>query len=192
MMENLRPREHLGKTYVPEASPANDNWGGPLAMGRSSFPEGAFAHIFKPSRSVTTSGKAGTKGWRLTFERRTAPFIQPLMGWTGGEDTLTQIELSFPTLEFALRYAERQGLPYAVHSVPDDLACPTAVVRDWTLSLDAERSFLSNWTWTDRLTEQPASGGGCRIALNRATRRYGSVPQHLIRDRTRELSQINC
>jgi hypothetical protein len=57
-------------------------------MGRSSFPEGAVACIFKPSRSATTSGKAGTKGWRLRFERRTAPFIEPLMGWTGGDDTL--------------------------------------------------------------------------------------------------------
>jgi len=85
MMENLRPREHLGKTYVPEASPANDNRGRPLAMGRSSFPEGAVARIFKPSRSATTSGKARTKGWRLTFERRTAPFIEPLMGWTGAK-----------------------------------------------------------------------------------------------------------
>jgi hypothetical protein len=55
-------------------------------MGRSSFPEGAVACIFKPSRSATTSGKAGTKGWRLRFERCTAPFIEPLMGWTGGDE----------------------------------------------------------------------------------------------------------
>ncbi len=41
----------------------------------------------KPSRAVTTSGKARTKGWRLVFERRTAPFIEPLMGYTGGDDT---------------------------------------------------------------------------------------------------------
>ena len=88
MMENVRQREHLAKTYVPWASPANDNRRTRLAMGRSSFPEGAVARIFKPSRSATTSGKAGTKGWRLRFERRTAPFIEPLMGWTGDEDTL--------------------------------------------------------------------------------------------------------
>jgi len=61
-----------------------------------------------------TSGKARTKGWRLVFERRTAPFIEPLMGYTGGEDTLIQVELSFPTLQSAIRYAERQGLTYVV------------------------------------------------------------------------------
>jgi ETC complex I subunit conserved region len=88
MMENVRQTEHLAKTYDPEASPANDNRARPLAMGRSSFPEGTVARIFKPSRSVTTSGKAETKDWRLRFERRTAPFIEPPMGWTGDEDTL--------------------------------------------------------------------------------------------------------
>jgi NADH dehydrogenase ubiquinone Fe-S protein 4 len=125
-METLRHTEHLTTPYVPGASSANDDW--PLTMGHSSFPEGAVARIFKPSRSVTTSGRAATKGWRLTFERRTAPFIEPLMGWTGGDDTLTQLELSFPTLESALRYAKRQGLAYTVHG-PNDSAArdqPTA------------------------------------------------------------------
>jgi hypothetical protein len=51
------------------------------------FRKGAVARIFKPSRSASTSGKAGM-GWRLRFERRTAPFVEPLMGWTGGDDTL--------------------------------------------------------------------------------------------------------
>ncbi|EUB99944.1 ETC complex I subunit conserved region [Rhizobium sp. CF080] len=32
------------------------------------------------------------------------------MGYTGGTDTLTQVELEFPTLRSAIRYAERQGL----------------------------------------------------------------------------------
>ncbi|MGX9576818.1 NADH dehydrogenase ubiquinone Fe-S protein 4 [Mesorhizobium sp. f-mel] len=60
-----------------------------------------------------TSG-ARPKGWRLVFERRTAPVIEPLMGYTGGGDTLTQVELDFPTLQAAIDYAERQGLAYIV------------------------------------------------------------------------------
>ncbi|WP_342640237.1 ETC complex I subunit [Rhodoligotrophos ferricapiens] len=103
-------------TRVTAAWPSNDNRRAPTAMGRSWFPEDAIARIYKPSRSVMTSGKARTMGWRLTFERRTAPFIEPLMGWTGGDDTLTQVELSFPTREAAIRYAERQGLRYTVQS----------------------------------------------------------------------------
>lgn len=81
---------------------------------RPPFPHNAVARICKRGRSVTTSGHGGTKGWRLMFERRTPPFIEPLMGYTGGEDPLAQVELSFPTLEAAQAYAERNGLTYRV------------------------------------------------------------------------------
>lgn len=56
------------------------------------------------------SGRACARNWRLVFERRRAPFIEPLMGHTGGDDTRAQVELDFPTLESAMRHAERQGL----------------------------------------------------------------------------------
>ncbi len=70
-------------TAVSDTWPANDNQRQPLSFGRSVFPEGAVARIFKPSRSVMTSGTPQTKGWQLVFERRSAPFIEPLMGYTG-------------------------------------------------------------------------------------------------------------
>jgi hypothetical protein len=82
------------------------------------FPEGAHAVIYTPARSAMTSGKARTGEWKLRFERRTPPFIEPLMGWTGGDDTLTQVELSFPSAESAIAYARRQGLQYTVHGIP--------------------------------------------------------------------------
>ncbi|NKM89355.1 NADH-ubiquinone oxidoreductase [Rhizobium laguerreae] len=99
---------------VSDSWPANDNQRQPLSFGRWVFPEGAVAQIFKPSRSVMTSGTPRMQAWRLVFERRSAPFIEPLMGYTGCTDTLTQVELEFPTLESAIRYAERQGLTYSV------------------------------------------------------------------------------
>jgi hypothetical protein len=112
--------EILKETYHPSMRPAsviqasNDNRRRALSFGRSVIPEDAVARIFKPSRSVTTSGKARAKGWRLVFECRSAPFIEPLMGYTGSADSLTQVELEFPTLRSAIRYAERQGLHYVV------------------------------------------------------------------------------
>ena len=69
----------------------------------------------QPARSPLTSGKAGMKRWLLRFDRRTPRFIEPLMGWTGGDDTLAQVALTFPTREAAVAYAERQGLVYVVH-----------------------------------------------------------------------------
>lgn len=91
--------------------------GGPTVapIGRSLFPRDAVAHIYRPARSAMTSGMARTRTWRLEFEPRSAPFIEPLMGWTSGDDTLRQVQLEFPTLNSAINYAERQGVAYVVH-----------------------------------------------------------------------------
>lgn len=114
MMEKFTHVRERTKPRFPQASPSNDNRRTPLSIGRLVFPGDAVARIYKPSRAVTSSGRARTKCWRLVFERRTAPVIEPLMGYTGGNDTLAQVELSFPTLESAIRYAEQQGLTYVV------------------------------------------------------------------------------
>jgi hypothetical protein len=80
---------------------------------------GAEARIARRERAVTTSGQARTKQWVLRFERRSPPVIEPLMGWTGGDDTLaTQVELTFDALDEALGYAERQGLSYRIQNEP--------------------------------------------------------------------------
>ena len=95
--------------------PANGNArSAPAVATASIFPRDAIARIYRPARSPTTSGKARTKRWVLRFERRTPSVIDPLMGWTGGDDPLTQVELTFPTRETAIAYAERQGLTYVV------------------------------------------------------------------------------
>ncbi len=119
MTENIRHILNAGSVGLMGSLFSNNNLRSPLSMGRSLFPEDAVAHIYKPSRSGMTSGKARTKGWNLRFEPRSAPFIDPLMGWTGSDDTLTQVEISFPTLDAALRYAKRQGLSYVVHGRKD-------------------------------------------------------------------------
>ncbi|MBY3321868.1 NADH-ubiquinone oxidoreductase, partial [Rhizobium laguerreae] len=43
---------HKTNTAVSDSWPANDNQRKPLSFGRSVFPEGAVARIFKPSRSA--------------------------------------------------------------------------------------------------------------------------------------------
>lgn len=116
-MEITRAVENR-QTIQSTNRPSNDNRRKVPSFGRSVFPEDAVARIYRPSRSAMTSGKALTKGWRLVFDRRSAPYIEPLMGWTAGDDTLTQVELSFPTLRAAIRYAERQGLTYHVENDP--------------------------------------------------------------------------
>jgi len=103
-----------------ELKPAEERWiervGAPRAAPASSvFPNDAVAVIYKLARSaMTTSGKARTRQWKLRFERCSPQFIEPLMGWTGDEDTLTQVELTFPSAEAAVAYARRQGLNFIV------------------------------------------------------------------------------
>jgi hypothetical protein len=94
----------------------NTSW---LPPTRSLFPDDAVGIIYKPCRSAMTSGKARTKTWKLRFEPRSARVIEPLMGWTASEETLSQVELSFPTLQAAVAYARREGLQFVVHGLHD-------------------------------------------------------------------------
>ena len=90
--------------------------GGPPLTGITGSPwlAGAPAYISRRKRPITTSGQARTGEWVLRFERSTPPFIEPLMGWTGGEDALSQVEITFNSRDEAIRYAEREGLLYRV------------------------------------------------------------------------------
>jgi hypothetical protein len=97
-----------------------------------SFPRDARAVIYRPSRSVMTSGRANTCNWVLEFEPRSREFIEPLMGWTGGTDPLRHIRLSFPTLEAAVAYAQREGLPFTVYQPqePRPAQCPAGTMPE--------------------------------------------------------------
>jgi ETC complex I subunit conserved region len=112
----------------------------------SVFPSDAVARIFRPARSALTSGKARTKSWVLRFDRRTPPVIEPLMGWTGGDDTLIQVELTFPTREAAVAYAERQGLTFVIEGhdsaarVPD----PRATNKPCVAEHSSQRTLPAN------------------------------------------------
>ncbi len=88
-------------------------------VGHPIWPDGAGAVIARRKRPVATSGQARTGEWVLRFERRTPPFIEPLMGWTGGDDTLAQVELTFASRDEAIAYAERQGLAIRVENEPN-------------------------------------------------------------------------
>jgi hypothetical protein len=58
------------------------------------------------------------------------------MGWTADDDPLATIELSFPTLRAAVRYAERQRLPYVVQTTEEQ--SPGQLSARWNLCLDRD------------------------------------------------------
>lgn len=75
------------------------------------------ARIYQLSKNAMQSGKARAGLWVLEFESGTRRRADPLMGWSGGADTQTQVKLTFPTLAAAQAYAEREGVA-GVHVVP--------------------------------------------------------------------------
>ncbi|MFN3613852.1 MAG: ETC complex I subunit [Rubrimonas sp.] len=72
------------------------------------------ARIFQPARSAMTSGQAKTRAWVLEYTPEVPKKLDPLMGWTGSRDMLTQVRLSFDTREEAVDYAQRNGIPYVL------------------------------------------------------------------------------
>ncbi len=126
-------RQHRTRDIVAEGQLARLLAGEPASpventsgLTPPSFPPDAGAVIYRPSRSVMSSGRANTCGWVLEFGPRSREFIDPLMGWTGGADPLRHVRLSFPTREAAVAYARREGLPFTVHEPrePRPALCP--------------------------------------------------------------------
>ncbi|SDO93457.1 ETC complex I subunit conserved region [Lutimaribacter pacificus] len=66
------------------------------------------ALIHWPARSAMTSGPR-SKSWRLVLQVTQPQWLEPLMGWTAGNDPARQVSLTFTTKEAALDFAERQG-----------------------------------------------------------------------------------
>ena len=74
------------------------------------------ARIFQKPKNAMQSGRAGTAVWVLEFQPTEAKRPDPLTGWAGSGDTRGQISLSFPTLEAAQAYADRNGI--SAHIIP--------------------------------------------------------------------------
>ena len=74
------------------------------------------ARIYQESKNALQSGKARAGRWILEFESGSPRRPDPLTGWAGGWDTQTQVRLTFPTLEAAQAYADREGV--TAHVVP--------------------------------------------------------------------------
>lgn len=109
--------------------------GDPLARrAQSALPADAVAIIEAPSRPVTQSGAARLREWRLRFQPRHPPFVDPLTGWTGSEDPLAHVAIRFPSREAAVGFAKRHGLAFQVREPSPRRAKPVAKESDERLS----------------------------------------------------------
>ncbi len=72
------------------------------------------ARIYRPAKTAMQSGLANTRDWVLDYEPEEPRVIEPLMGWTSSGDMRQQVRLQFDTVEEAVAYCERHGIPYQV------------------------------------------------------------------------------
>jgi hypothetical protein len=114
MLQDWNTAGELARAWSAEPRTNLPNGNSELGSARGERVLDPEALIYRPCRSATTSGRARTKHWVLRFERRRPKFTEPLMGWTGDDDPQAQVEISFPDLNSAMSYAERQGLSFRV------------------------------------------------------------------------------
>lgn len=67
------------------------------------------ARIFQRPKNAMQSGR-GRREWVLEFAAEEARKADPLMGWAGSGDTQAQVQLTFPSLDAAIAYAETKGI----------------------------------------------------------------------------------
>lgn len=77
------------------------------------------ARIYQRMKNAMQSGRARTDQWVIDFEPTEAKQPDPLTGWAGSGDMKQQLRLSFPTLEAAKAYAEKEGIAYHVLPAPE-------------------------------------------------------------------------
>lgn len=80
--------------------------------------------IYKPNKSVTQSGRAGTGQWILEYETETRREPGFLMGWTTSGDTLNQVRLKFDTKDDAVAFAKKEGWDYSVSKAHERRVLP--------------------------------------------------------------------
>ena len=72
------------------------------------------AKIYKPSKTAMQSGRSKFNKWILKFDNNRNQKKDSLMGWNGGSNTISQVELKFDTKEDAINYAKRNDIEYVV------------------------------------------------------------------------------
>ncbi len=71
--------------------------------------------ISKPTKSAMQSGRQNTKKWLLVpVEEKNPRTLNPLMGWTSGDNTKSQLKIFFTSKEAAIDYARSQKFEFEI------------------------------------------------------------------------------
>jgi predicted RNase H-related nuclease YkuK (DUF458 family) len=98
------------------------------------------ARIYRQTKPAGQSGLAGTHTWILEYGQSAARHADPLMGWVGSSDTMSQIHLKFSSKEDAEAYAKRNAIGYTVAEPAKRILKP----KMYAANFAANR--IGNWT----------------------------------------------
>ena len=98
------------------------------------------ARLYRPAKTAMQSGTAKTSRWLLEFEAQASRTVDPLMGWTGSNDTLSQVKLWFDSKEEAVAYAARHGIACRIEEPKE------ANRRAMTYSDNFKFTRIGTWT----------------------------------------------
>ena len=65
------------------------------------------AKIYKPPKTSMQSGLGKTRKWVFEYQKQKDLIREPLMGWTGSQDTNEQVKLLFDDVDQAISYAKK-------------------------------------------------------------------------------------
>ena len=131
------------------------------------------------------------------------------MGWTGSDDTLAQVELTFPSAAAAVAYARRQGLRYLLQGADDPDTQPAQTRRpptriplrqtyghrtcglgDWNGSNGRPKTSRDRYGVKPRITRVPRTCLMTTIFRRRRSRTYPPVGAlESVPDRTGSLQE---
>jgi len=95
--------------------------------------------IFRPAKTAMQSGAGNARDWVIESEVQRKE-IDPLMGWTGSRDTMSQVQLAFATREEAAAYAEKRGWLYTIEEPKERKVTPKAYADNFAFGR------LERWT----------------------------------------------
>ena len=72
------------------------------------------AKIYKPAKTAMQSGRSKYNKWILKISDSKNQTKDTMMGWNGGSNTSSQIQLNFKSKEDAIHYAKSNNIDYEV------------------------------------------------------------------------------
>ena len=92
------------------------------------------ARIYQPAKTAMQSGRGKTQNWVLEFEPTRRQQVDPLMGWPGAGDTMSQVRLKFDTRDDAIAHAKRLELDFVVQEPKERQIKPKAYADNFAVN----------------------------------------------------------